>query len=391
MRRISMCLRILVFALMLPIAVYALAELTWTGLAPLPAGTVGPNTFWIVEDKDSLRFDPVLGYRVSPEPVRFARVTNGTVEYVGTFHGNAQGFQGSKDFTVKKPAGIKRRHIVLGDCFTSGAFIKMNWPARVESTHPDRELMNFAVDGVGLANWWSIFARHIEPNQYEFDSVIIAAIPNDLNRPFVVADCRRDISVMIGYAVWSRESFGLDSQRAFHILNYLTMRKLNPDEFDASIAEGRLRQGVTHRSLLKPRLASWIARELFPAEEPPKEPPPYVPACPVPEVRTCSGNEIFNAMQMSVIMDLRDRLAKRHVPVTVICIPGRDELLAHRDDSAPLRKLAELLGARFVDGSAPFRKLNESEIRACYFPYDGHWNQTGSDRFANCVASALDL
>jgi hypothetical protein len=109
----------------------------------------------------------------------------------------------------------------------------------------------------------------------------------------------------------------------------------------------------------------------------------------VPEVRACHGNEFFNAVQMSIIMDLRDRLAKRHTPVTVIHIPGRDELLAHRDESAPVRKFAELLGARFVDGSDPFRSLSESEIRACYFPYDGHWNQTGSDRFANYVAEHL--
>jgi hypothetical protein len=308
---------------------------------------------------------------------------------VGTFHGNAQGFQGTKDFAVKKPPGIKHRHVVLGDCFTSGACIEKNWPARVESCFLDRELLNFAVDGVGLANWWSILTRFIEPNRYEFDSVIIAAIHNDLNRPFVVADCRRDISVMIGYAVWSRESFGLDSKKAFHILKYLAMRKVSPDDFDASIAEGCLRQGVTRRSLLRPRLGSWIAEELFPAAKPPKEPPPYTPACPVPEVRDCSGNEFFNAVQMSIIMDIRDRLAKRHTPITVIYIAGREELLAHRDETGRVRKFAELLGARFVDGSVPFRSLNESEIRACYFPYDGHWSQTGSDRFANYVAENL--
>jgi len=237
--------RILALTLLFPIVAYVLAELTYTALAPVSAGTVGPNTFWVIEDKDSFRFDPILGYRTSQNPVRFARVTNGTVEYVGTFHGNAQGFQSSKDFTVKKPAGIRHRDIVLGDCFSSGSFVETNWPTRVEASCPDRELLNFSIDGVGLANWWSILARYIEPNHYEFDSVIFAAIANDLNRPFVVADWRRDTSVMIGYAVWSRDSFALDSKRAFHLLNYLTMLKVTPDDFDASIKEGRLHRQRT--------------------------------------------------------------------------------------------------------------------------------------------------
>jgi hypothetical protein len=381
--------RILAYSLLFPLVAYALVELTFTALVPVSAGTVGPNTFWIIEDKDSVRFDPILGYRISQNPVRFARVTNGTVEYVGTFHGNAQGFHSAKDFTVKKPAGIKHRDILLGDCFSSGTYIEKNWPTRVEASFADRELLNFSVDGVGLANWWSILARYIEPNQYEFDSVIFAAIANDLNRPFVVADCRRDTSVMIGYSVWSPDSFALDSKKAFHILNYLTMRKVSPVDFDASIAEGRLHQGSERRSLTRPRLATWVAHELFPAPMPLKEPPPYTPACPVPKVRPCSGDGSFNALQMSIILDIRDRLARRHTPVTVIYIPGRDELLAHRDESARVRRFAELLGARFLDGSAAYRALKETEIRACYLPYDGHWNQKGSDRFANFVANNL--
>src|ERR1700722_14651518 len=88
--------RILALLLLFPIAAYGLAELTYTALVPVSAGTVGPTTFWIVEDKDSVCFDPILGYRISQSPGRFARVTNGTVEYVGTFRGNAQGFQSRK-------------------------------------------------------------------------------------------------------------------------------------------------------------------------------------------------------------------------------------------------------------------------------------------------------
>ena len=101
----------------------------------------------------------------------------------------------------------------------------------------------------------------------------------------------------------------------------------------------------------------------------------------------CSSD--LNPVQMSIILDIRDRLARRHTPVTVIYLPGRQELLAHRDESGPVRRFAELLGARFLDGSAAYRALKEADIRACYLPYDGHWNQAGSDRFAHFVATNL--
>jgi hypothetical protein len=92
---------------------------------------------------------------------------------------------------------------------------------------------------------------------------------------------------------------------------------------------------------------------------------------------------------MAMICDMRNRLAARHIPVVVIHIPGRDELLKHRDDSEIVRAFASLLGANFVDGSGSFRSLNADEVRAHYLPYDGHWNQAGSDRFADSVALRL--
>ena len=54
-----------------------------------------------------------------------------------------------------------------------------------------------------------------------------------------------------------------------------------------------------------------------------------------------------------------------------------------------MRKFAELLVARFIDGTKPFRKLDDAAIRTSYFPHDGHWNQAGSDRFFRFVANKL--
>ena len=302
----------------------------------------------------------------------------------------AQGFQGDEDFTIHKPLGITSRAFVFGDSFTSAAFLKDRWTDRApQDKSPETQLYNVAVDGAGLANWWSVLMRLVLRQGYEFDSVIFSLIPNDLNRPFVVADYRRDVSLMLGYGVWSHASFDVDSKRGFHLLNQLTLLKVNPGEFDASVLRGRLCRGI-EPSLWHLPISSWLVREASQLVPPaPKEPPAYVAASAVPSVQHRCGNEYFNAEQMSLILDMRDRLAAMHKPILVIEIPLRDELLAHWDESLRVRKFAEFLGARFVDGARPFRKLDDAEIRASYFPHDGHWNQAGSDRFFGFVANQL--
>ncbi len=368
---------------------YAVAEMVCAAVLPSSAGLTGATTFAIQEDIDGFQFDPVNGYRVPKGPVRFARATDGQIEYIGRFVGNAQGFQGEEDFTIHKPSGVTSRAFVFGDSFTSAAFLKDRWTDRAHDKRPEMQLYNVAIDGAGLANWWSVLTRLVLRDGYDFDSVIFSLIPNDLDRPFVVADYRRDVSLMLGYGVWSHASFDVDSKRGFHLLNQLTLLKVNPGEFDASLRYGQLCRG-TEPSLWHLPIASRLVREASQLIPPaPKEPPPCVPASEVPSVRQCPGNEYFNAEQVSLILDIRDRLAALHKPILVIDIPGRDELLAHRDESLRVRKFAELLGARFIDGTKPFRKLDDAAIRASYFPHDGHWNQAGSDRFFRFVANKL--
>jgi hypothetical protein len=101
------------------------------------------------------------------------------------------------------------------------------------------------------------------------------------------------------------------------------------------------------------------------------------------------ATRLFTAEQMAMISDIRNRLAARHIPVVVIHIPGRDELLNHRDDSEIVQAFAAFLGAKFIDGSKSFRGLSAKQVRAHYLPHDGHWNQAGSDRFAESVALQL--
>jgi hypothetical protein len=55
------------------------------------------------------------------------------------------------------------------------------------------------------------------------------------------------------------------------------------------------------------------------------------------------------------------------------------------------QRFAADLGATFLDGSHIFAGMSRKEIRAHFLPYDGHWNQKGSDRFAEFIVQNLGI
>ena len=49
------------------------------------------------------------------------------------------------------------------------------------------------------------------------------------------------------------------------------------------------------------------------------------------------------------------------------------------------RHFADLIDARFIDGRKAFSGKTKSEVKALWLPYDGHWNQAGSNLFSEFV------
>ena len=95
-----------------------------------------------------------------------------------------------------------------------------------------------------------------------------------------------------------------------------------------------------------------------------------------------------------MIQDIKRFCEARHLPTTVVYIPDRAELLGGDRESqafAEARDFAGTLGAIFLDGREIFEGMSRAEIRAHYLPYNGHWNQVGSNRFAEFVVRRLCL
>ena len=368
----------LIFSSVVLFTFYAVLETLATTAAWL---TWRDTSFWLFEDSGrTWRFDPVRGYRLTSTPSRFLRATDGRFEYVGVARGNAQGFADRDDFTAKRGRGGIKRIAVFGDSFTAEEHLGQNWPDRAEDLARDRgepvELLNFAVSGAGLANWWSVLTRLVAADDYELDGVVFAVFGGDLRRKFTVWDHRDSDHPLFGRApAWDPSTYPktLDEARPF--------LRPHPGHILSREAFERTLQG--HWPRAEPR-------RLRPV--PPHPRPPGLPAR--PGRRATRGRR--RPRPHARPPRRRHRACPRRPPSPGPGGPHPRPIEPPRPGPRPSwprgesEDFARALGAAFLDGADAFAGLRPSEVRAEFLPHDGHWNQSGSDRFAGFLLPHLD-
>jgi len=75
-----------------------------------------------------------------------------------------------------------------------------------------------------------------------------------------------------------------------------------------------------------------------------------------------------------------------------VYIPNKAQALNGSSDGVAKEEaieFARILGGRFFDGTTVFKVLSKKQIRDAWFPYDGHWNQIGSDLFAKYMEGII--
>jgi hypothetical protein len=336
-----------------------------------------PQDYLITNGPGLFVFDPDIGYRLGSEPVRLAWIHRGVVTGDAVVRGNGQGFADRRGFESAGREGV-RRIAVFGDSFTAGIMLDASWPTRTEEASGVRgdsvRLLNLAQDGTGLANWWSVMFRVVEPRTYELDAVVFAVWGDDLRRPFTMADQAGD-TIFWGNDGWAPDSFprSRGAARAF----------LRPNKsafvVDSTTYEAAL-QGTWHPRPLF-RLVIWsrvqgtvstLLGRLTSEEKPP--------------------GPVLHAGQRRLIEDLRLSLDLHRLPRMVVRLPKLDELLHHKADSRSemeARSFAARMGAVYVDGAAAFEGLDSTTIRGSWNRFDAHWADGGSDRFARFMDLTL--
>ena len=358
---------------------YLLAELAVTAYYGFSwAGT--SLALWDEPGK-TVRFDPIRGFILTKQPSRWGRITNGTFEYVASLKGNSQGFPSRTDFSPARPDDSTRRIAVFGNSFSAAEYLETNWPDRTqalaEASGEKVQLLNFSLGGVGLANWWSILTRLVAAQNYELDGIVFVVSPNDLSRKFLVAENH-------GTSDTWRYCPSLDPQTYPTTLEqtrncpytWAKTYMISHSEFEQALHK-RWPPSVP-RSEVRPALANqvydYFDRLLESSQKAPEKAPGFGPE------------------QRRLIEDIRLFISSRKLPALIVFLPPRDRLVRSTWESDPSRAdtiaFAQAIGARFVDGSRAFANMQPADVRKCFFPYDPHWNQAGSDRFAKFI---LDL
>jgi hypothetical protein len=348
------------------------------------------HSYAITEDTgQTIAFDPVRGYRLGTTPARTARITDGRLEWVGTLRGNAQGFASWYDFGPKRQKGFGARLAVFGDSFSHAPYLSCNWTDRARELTAEQgqpvEFLNFSLSYTGLGNWWSILTRVVEAENYELDGVILVVWETDLLRSFTVQalpEPRRPYQKLLFGRVrsWDPQAFPATAEQACQFLEEDKMQYLLPrDEFERAL-QGEWPRPVPRH--FRPVILTKLYRSLR-----------ALRAAPPPPSGETPGE--FDDGRKKLIADMRRFLDSRRLPALVVHLPSRDTLLHPTEESAvhlaKSRRFAADLGGAFLDGGAVFANLGTRELRDLFLPWDGHWNQKGSDRFADFIVENLGV
>jgi hypothetical protein len=368
---------------MLSVGAMVVAYLLGESAATLLAlhGGLGQRTKSLIVYEDAgktLHFDPIRGVRLEPTPSRYARITNGTLEYIGHARGNNEGFPDRDDFSPPRSVPAKRRLAVFGDSFTAAQFLKTNWPDLVEDltrqTGEPLELLNFAIDGGGLANWWSVLTRIVQAEKYQIDGVVFAVYSGDLRRGFSITEYQGYTHPMFARVPsWDPRRFPLTAEQANSYYDPWEATIVGEREFEAFVkGDWRPRPPV-------PFLASLLWQKIL------------HPAFRSTEM-SLRGVVDVERERRAMIEDIRRVLTSINIPALVVYIPDKGRLIkkgAPGEIDGDTRDFAEWLAAGSVNGGLAFDGRTASQIRADWLPYDGHWGQGGSDRFARFMVGTL--
>jgi hypothetical protein len=353
------------------------------------------HSFIIVEDRrETVSLDLVRGAWLPSVPVRSACVANGKLEWVGLLHGNAQGFPSWHDYTPKRSKPLVKRIAVFGDSMTQEHFLGRSWPERAqeltECQDEPVEFLNFSLWGSGLTNWWSIITKILEKEDYEIDGVVFAVTEDSLLRSLTLftvvdsADSQRKLLLTRwpSFDPRSLPSTEFEVRRAIQDKgdSRASVYWMVPSaEFDR-VLQGEWPAQVPHRF----RLA--LATSLYRSARTLLLPLPREPS---------EGIDLFASGRKGLIDDMGSYVERRRLPVLVVQIPGRRTALKERAPTMVhldrAKAFAQALGGAFLNGGEMFAGMSPTEIRNYYFPRDVHWNQNGSDRFADFIVKNLRI
>lgn len=333
------------------------AELAIRRVRPQAVMTVTPGLY---------QPDPPRRYRIAPGFE--GRITN-QAEFDTHVLTNQEGMRGAE--RAAKPAGFLRV-LALGDSFTFGvgAGETDTWPARLERTMGNVQVLNAGAPGFGVPDevaWFEAHGVDLQP-----DVVVVAVfLANDLQD---ASPDQPKVAVVDGSLVVPGETGGLRRWLYYHSHLFRLLK--------SSVLEGRVRSLL---GLKEP----WAKRELR------AELSLYGPALPEEMRKGAEATEAAVA-----------RLASRGVPAVAVLIPSLPQVDPGRwtalldqfgldpagyDPRRPNRLFREIFerhGVPVLDLTDTFAAAVQQE-QQIYYPIDQHLTPAGYDLMARTIGDFL--
>jgi lysophospholipase L1-like esterase len=346
-------------------------------------------------DPRILRRDAELGY--VPTANLDVRKVFGGHERVVRITTNSQGLR-APETALQPPASGVRRILALGDSFTFGHAVEVSeaWPAALERAVAERsrtrhEVVNAGVSGYGTGQQLLLYRRlepHVRP-----DAVVLA---------FAVVNDTLDNACLDERRIGPRTDVP-----CFKVSGAaLTMAPAAPAPAGPAL-RAPLRSLASEFFVAQAkRLTLWNPKLLGVAEAAGfRVRLPYVPETVVgwydPAVSTPAW-----AITQRLLIEFRDMLAARGLPLVVLVVPssvqvdasrqatlatlGRDHPLVRAylaDPRRPQRLINEFCGTVMLNCIDPLDDLLKLEARErTYYPLDGHWTPRSHALAARLVA-----
>ena len=245
-------------------------------------------------------------------------------------------FTDADDFSAQARDPNVHRIAVLGDSFTAAQYLEQDWTEKVESyaqkAGKSVEMLNFAIAGGGLANWWSIITKHIQTEDYALDGIVFAVFEANLHRGFSVADHRNQRQHAFGrIPSWQPEQWPKTLEQAQSHMQLLRGFILSQQEFVLALNGDWLPPDP--KPDWKPYASLQLLNtfeQLFARQNHP-EPIIQVPSLTPP--------------QLELIDDIASYIRAKNLPVIVASIPSRSRLLADAPTPRDVRYFANALNA----------------------------------------------
>jgi len=334
-------------------------------------------------NQECTEFDPIRGYRWLGNDIRNFKTHQNEVVYDNHFYPNNQGWIMKQEYSHKKKDSAKTRWMLLGDSFVAGIMLETNLPNRAQQILNDSlgngevELYSFGVDGGGIMNWHNVFFKEIIPN-YEFDGLIIAPYADNLYRDFMVMLIKENgFMGRIDAVDWSegdsilREDFkALKPYDNIYTDVEIDQLLLNHSkEFDWPLKKNLLR---LMKKIKSPRKLNLVN-----------------------EVSTIKDlNRKMGTQKSKQLDEIITWCKLQNKELVLASIPSLVELKNDlQGKQNQHRKEMGIIAAEYqidyLDGYTAYKDLNEEEVNAHWLRFDAHWNQKGSDRYAEYFAKYL--